>query len=86
MPNWQEVKYVSLIALQYDAAKNSLWCLAAVNIIRKNSSATTHNKVKAHVPMRSHKRPHGNIGEIIHGNPNSFGGNGSKGAFGSKST
>ena len=49
--NWQACKYDSLITLQNDASKNSLWRSAAVNIPRNGSSATTQNMCKAHVPM-----------------------------------
>jgi hypothetical protein len=70
--------------LQNDVAKNSLWRSAAVNIPRNSSSATTHNMGKAPMPMPSYKRPHGSIGQSSHDNHNSFGGNGSKGAYGNK--
>jgi hypothetical protein len=86
MTNWQGSKYDSLIALQNDAAKNNLWRSAAVNIPINRSSATTQDKGKAHVPMPLHKRPLGGIGQSRHDSQNSFGGNGSKGAFSSKST
>jgi len=57
-----------------------------VNIPRNNSSTTTHNMGKAPMPMPSYTRPHGSIGQSNHGNHKSFGGNGSKCAFGSKLT
>ena len=84
--NWLANKYDSLLTLHNDAAKNSLWLSAAVNITRNSSSATTQNRGKAPMPMPSYKCPHGSIGQSSHGSHNSFGGNGSKGAFGSKLT
>jgi len=80
MTNWQIDKYDSLLTLQNDAAKSSLWRSTAVNIPRNSCSATTQNKGKASMPMPSYKRPHGNIGQSNHDNHNNFGGNGSKGA------
>jgi len=73
-----------LLTLQNDAAKNSLWRSAAVNIPRKSSSATTHNMGKLPMPMPSYGRPHGSIGQSTHGSHTNFGGNGSKGIFDSK--
>jgi len=61
MTNSQASKYDSLLTLQNDAAKNSLWRSAAVNIPRNSSSATTQNRDKAHMPMTSYKRSHGSI-------------------------
>jgi len=84
MDTWQAGKYESLITLQNDVVKNSLWRSAAVNIPRNSSSATTQNRSKAHVPMPSYKRPRGNIGQSSHGSHNNFGGNGSKNASSSK--
>ena len=86
MTKWQASKYVSLITLQNDAAKNSLWRSAAVNLPRNSSSATTINRGKTHVPMPSYKRPHGNIGQSSHDSQSSFERNGSKGASGMKLT
>ena len=68
-----------MIALQNDAAKNSLWRSAAVNTPRNGSSASTQNKGKASLPMPSCKRSHGSIGERSHGRHVSFRDNGSKG-------
>ena len=62
MTNWHACKYDSLIALQYDDAKNSLWRSAAVNIPRNCSSATTQNTGEAPEPSPSYKRPHDSIG------------------------
>ena len=84
MTNEHAVKYDSLLFLQNDAAKNSLWRSAAVNIPRKSSFATTQNMDKAPMPMPSYKRPHGCIGQSSHGSHNTFGGNGSTGASCSK--
>ena len=55
-----------------------------VNNPRKSSYATTSNMGKTPMPMPSHKRPHGSIGQSIHGNHKKFGVNKSKGAFGIK--
>jgi hypothetical protein len=79
-------KYDSLIDLQNDATKNSLWRSAAVNTPRNDSFATTHNKSKVTMPMPSYKRPHVKIGQSNHGSYGSFGGNGSKCAFNSITT
>jgi hypothetical protein len=51
---------------------------------RNSSSATTQKSGKAPMPMTSYKRSHGNISQGGHGSHNRFGGNGSKGASGSK--
>ena len=84
MTNWHASKYDSLITLQNHAAKNSLRRSAAVNIPRNSSSATSQNKGKAPMLMQSYKRHHGSIGQSSHDSHTSFGGSGSKGAFGSK--
>ena len=84
MTYWQACKYDSLLTLQNDVAKKSLWHSDAVNIPRNSSSATTQNRGRAPMPMPSYKRPHGNIGQSCFGSHNSFGGNGSKCAFGCK--
>jgi hypothetical protein len=41
MTNWQASNLASLIALQNDVAKNSLWRSTAVNIPRSGNSSTT---------------------------------------------
>jgi len=51
LTNGQAVKYDSLIALQNDDAKNSLWRSAAVSIPRSGNFGITHNKGKANMPM-----------------------------------
>jgi hypothetical protein len=81
---WQARKKAFLIALQNDAAKNSLRHLTDEKILRSGSFGTTYNKGKAPIPMPSYKRPHGNIGHNNHNSYGSFGDNCSKGAFGSK--
>ena len=86
MTNWLACKYGSFIALRNDATNYSLWRSAAVNTPRNGISATTQNRGKTLVPMPSHKRPHGSIGEKSQGNHNNFGGNGSKGASSSNTT
>ena len=63
MTDWHAGNYDYLIALHNDVAKNSLWRSAFVNIPKNSSSATTHNRGKAHVPKPSYKRPHGSIGQ-----------------------
>jgi hypothetical protein len=50
MINWQADKYVSLLNLHNDVAKNSFCRSAAVNIPRNSSSATTQNKGTAPMP------------------------------------
>ena len=85
MANWEACKHDSLLTLQNEANKNSLWRSAAVNIPRNISSATTLNTGKVHMSMPSYTRPHhGNIDQSSHGSRNTFGGNGSKGASGIK--
>jgi hypothetical protein len=42
--NWHACKYDSLLTLQNDAAKNSLWHSATVNIPRNSNSATTQTR------------------------------------------
>ena len=87
MTDWQTSKYASLINLQNDVAKTSLWRSTAVNIPRSGNSETTQNKGKAPMPtMPSYKRPHGIIGLNNHDNYDSFGNNGSKGVFGNKAS
>jgi hypothetical protein len=85
MTNWHASKYYSLLTLQNDDAKNIFWRSTAVNIPRNIGTATTQNKGKAPMPMPPYKRSHGSIGQSSHGSRNNFGGNGSKGAFASKS-
>jgi hypothetical protein len=85
MTNWKADKYDSLLTLQNDVAKNSLWCSIAVNIPRNGSSTTTQNKGKAPMSMPPYKRSHGSICQRSHGNHNNFGGNGSKADSASKS-
>jgi hypothetical protein len=63
MTDWHAGNYDYLIALHNDVAKNSFWRSAFVNIPKNSSSATTHNRGKAHVPKPSYKRPHGSIGQ-----------------------
>jgi hypothetical protein len=70
--------------LHNDAAKNSLWRSAAVNIPRSSNSGATQNKGKAPMPMPSYKRPHVSIGHNRHDSYGSFENNGNKGAFGNK--
>ena len=79
--NWQACKYESLLTLQNAAAKNSLWRSTAENFPRNSSSATNQNRGKAPMPMPSHKRSHGIIGQSSHGSHDNFGGNGSKRCF-----
>jgi hypothetical protein len=43
MTNWEACKYESLLTLQNDAAKNSLWRSTALNIPRNSSFITTQN-------------------------------------------
>ena len=86
MTNWYAGKYGSLHTLKNDAAKNSFWRSAAVNIPRNSSSATTQNMGKAPMRMPSYKRPFVSIGQSNHGSHIRFGGNGSKSASGNKST
>ena len=84
MTNWQASKYYSLLTLQNDAAKNSLWHSNVVNISRNSSFATTRNKGKAPMPMPSYKRSHGSIVQRRHDTHNCFGGSGSTSSFASK--
>jgi hypothetical protein len=79
MTSLQARKYDSLIALQNDDAKHSLWRSTAVHTPRSGSFATTKNIGKIFMPTPSYKRPHGSIGKSSHVNHGSFGGNGSKG-------
>ena len=79
MTNWQANKYVYLLTLHNDVAKNSLWRSTAVNIPSNSGSATTQNKGKAHMPMPPYKRYHNGNGQNSHDSHNSFGGSGSRG-------
>jgi len=65
MTNWEACKYESLLTLQNDAAKNSLWRSTALNIPRNSSSITTQNKGQTPMPMPPYIRSHGNIGETL---------------------
>jgi len=85
MTNWQASKYDSLVTLQNDTAKNSLWRSIVVNIPRNSSSVATQNKGKAPMPMPPYTRSRGNIGQSSHDSHNNFGGNGNKGASVNKS-
>ena len=44
MINWQTVKYVTLIELQNDVAKNSLWRSSTIITPRLGGSNSHHNK------------------------------------------
>jgi uncharacterized protein YbdZ (MbtH family) len=46
MTNWQTGKYDTLMALQNDAAKNSLWRSSAVITPRSGGWNSHHNKGK----------------------------------------
>jgi hypothetical protein len=81
MTNWHTSKYDSLIALQNDPAKNSLWRSVAVNTPRYGGFTTTQNEGKAPMPTPSSKHLYGSNNQ---NNRGSFGGNGSKGASSSK--
>jgi hypothetical protein len=84
MTNWQAGKYDSLISLQNDAAKNSLWRSARVNTPRSGTLANTQNKGKGPMPTPSFKHQYGSNNQNNRGSFGNFGGNGSKGASSSK--
>ena len=85
MTNWQTCSYPTLMALQNDAAKTSLWRSTTIITPRFNGYVTTQNKGKNHVPSPFYKRPQGNyFGENSHVSYGSFGGNGNKGSSSNK--
>ena len=86
MTNWQASNYSSLLALQNDDAKNSLWRSTAGISPSSGSFCTTQNKGMAPMPTPSYKRPHGSVGQSSRDNHGNFEGNGSKDASGNRGT
>jgi hypothetical protein len=89
MSNWQTGKYATLMALQTDAAKNSLWRSSTVITPRTSprfgGSGSHQNKGKAPMTQPTSKRPQfSNSGQKNSGSHGSFGGSGQKGASSSK--
>ena len=85
MTNWQACKYSTLMALQNDGTKNSLWRSIVVINPRASSFATILNKGKGHPGTQPFKRPHGGYNLLnSHGSSINFSGNGSKSASRSK--
>jgi len=67
------------MALENDAAKNSLWHSIGVINLKTSNFATTFHKVKGHAVTPPYKRPQGSHKmPVSHGSSGSFGGNGSK--------
>jgi hypothetical protein len=84
MTNWQAGKYDSLISLQNDAAKNSLWRSTGVNSPRTGLLARTQNKGKAPMTTSTFKHPNSGNNQNSRGSSGSFGGNANKGASSSR--
>ena len=85
MSNWQSSKYATLMALQTDDAKNSLWRSSTVITPRSGGSSSHQNKGKSPMTQPNFKRPQlSNFGQKNSGSHGSFGGSGQKGASGSK--
>ena len=56
MFNWQSGKYVTLMDLHNDAAKNSLWRSSTIITPRMGGSNSHHGKGKAPMPAPMSKR------------------------------
>jgi hypothetical protein len=56
MANWQTGKYATLMELQNDAAKNSLWRSSTIITPRSGGSNSHHNKGKAPMAQPTSKR------------------------------
>jgi len=77
--NWHTGKYATLMDMQNDAAKNSLWRSATIITPRTGGSNSHHDKNKAPMPQTPSKR----LQPIAFG-PNTFGSHGSFGTSSSK--
>ncbi len=85
MSNWQAGKYATLMALQIDVAKNSLWRSSTVITPRIGGFGSHQNKGKAPMTQPISKRPQlSNFGQRSSGSHGSFGGSGQIGASSSK--
>ena len=80
MTNWQTGKYATLMDLQNDATKNSLWRSSTIITPRTRGSNSHHGKGKAPMPQSTSKRlqPVG-FGQNTVGSHGSFGASTSKG-------
>ena len=56
MTNWKTAKYATLVELQTDVAKNSLWRSSTIITPRQDISNSHHNKGKAPMPQSTSKR------------------------------
>ena len=80
MFNWQTGKYATLMELQNDAAKNSLWRSSTIITPRVSGSNAHHGKGKAPMTVPMSKRPQTNgFGQNAFGSHSSFGASTSKG-------
>ncbi len=85
MTNWQKGKYATLMALQNDDAKNSLWWSSTMITTWSGGFSIHQNKGKSPMTQPTFKRPQPtNFGQKNFDSHNSFGVSGSKGASSSK--
>jgi hypothetical protein len=85
MSNWQSGKYATLMALQTDASKNSLWRSSTMITPKTGGSSTHQNKGKSPITQPNFKRPQqSKFGHDTSGSHGSFGSSGHKGASNSK--
>ena len=80
MFNWQFGKYATLMDLQNDAAKNSLWRSSRIITPRMGGSNSHHGKGKASMPAPMSKRPQvAGFGQNTFGSHGNFGASTNKG-------
>jgi hypothetical protein len=80
MSNWQTGKYATLMDLQNDAAKNSLWRSSTIITPRMGGSNNYHGKGKSPMPVPMSKRLQpANFGQNVFGSHGSFGAGSSRG-------
>ena len=80
MTNWQTSKYATLMDLQNDAAKNSLWRSSTIITLRMGGSNSHHGKGKSPMPPPMSKRLQSTgFGQNTFGSHGNFGANNSKG-------
>ena len=85
LTNWQTGKYATLMELQNDVAKNSLWRSSIVIIPRSGGSGTHQNKGKSPTTLPTFKRYQPIVFRLNNsGTHDNFGGNGSKSISNSK--
>jgi len=79
MTNWHTGKYATLMELQNDVAKNSLWCSSTITTPRFGGSSSHHNKYKGPMTQPTSNRHH----SVVYGQ-NKSNSHGSFGASDSK--